>query len=110
MSSHRTAPKQTPPLSSQPFAPPPQDERDICIRWLRQRSAARSASWLDPDGGGNEPTSSRPGRDETDNFAQHRLVPAPPGTMRNAPDQIRTGDLRLERPTLFGPPEGPVDH
>ena len=32
------------------------------------------------------------------------------GTQRNAPDQIRTGDLRLERPTLFGPPEGPVDH
>src|SRR5690348_17023086 len=30
--------------------------------------------------------------------------------IQNAPDQIRTGDLRLERPTLFGPPEGPVDH
>lgn len=32
------------------------------------------------------------------------------GTPRNAPDRIRTGDLRLERPTLFGPPKGPVDH
>jgi hypothetical protein len=27
-----------------------------------------------------------------------------------APDGSRTRDLRLERPTLFGPPKGPVDH
>jgi hypothetical protein len=32
------------------------------------------------------------------------------GTGRNAPDGSRTRDLRLERPTLFGPPKGPVDH
>ena len=35
---------------------------------------------------------------------------ARPGTPRNAPDGSRTRDLRLERPTLFGPPKGPVDH
>ena len=35
---------------------------------------------------------------------------AEPGTARNAPDGSRTRDLRLERPTLFGPPKGPVDH
>jgi hypothetical protein len=49
-------------------------------------------------------------RPEAEDLAPHRPIPAPPGTPRNAPDQIRTGDLRLERPTLFGPPEGPVDH
>jgi hypothetical protein len=36
--------------------------------------------------------------------------PAPQGTAANAPDGSRTRDLRLERPTLFGPPKGPVDH
>src|SRR5690348_4533105 len=36
--------------------------------------------------------------------------PLLPGTPRNAPDGSRTRDLRLERPTLFGPPKGPVDH
>ena len=30
--------------------------------------------------------------------------PAPQGTAANAPDGSRTRDLRLERPTLFGPP------
>jgi transcriptional regulator with XRE-family HTH domain len=39
-----------------------------------------------------------------------RKSPAPRGTATNAPDGSRTRDLRLERPTLFGPPKGPVDH
>ena len=47
---------------------------------------------------------------ETENLALCRQSTAPPGPQRNAPDGSRTRDLRLERPTLFGPPKGPVDH
>ena len=39
-----------------------------------------------------------------------RKRPARAGTLLHAPDENRTRDLRLERPTLFGPREGSVDH
>jgi hypothetical protein len=39
-----------------------------------------------------------------------RKRPALAGTPPHAPDENRTRDLRLERPTLFGPREGTVDH
>jgi hypothetical protein len=39
-----------------------------------------------------------------------RKRPAMAGTPPHAPDENRTRDLRLERPTLFGPREGTVDH
>ncbi len=52
----------------------------------------------------------RPLQTEAEDLALQRGKQGVERTKRNAPDRIRTGDLRLERPTLFGPPKGPVDH
>jgi hypothetical protein len=56
----------------------------------------------------------KPRRTQFEKGADERLCngknPVFLGTLRNAPDENRTRDLRLERPTLFGPREGTVDH